>query len=77
MQVWQKTIHSFKRYLVYKTMTLKKRLRSPKTYITCLKPTTVIFSCRSGGYPSIGSKHISFLGEKLTFIKLTFDLDKG
>ena len=55
---------------------LEKKVKVTKN-LTCLKPTTVIYSCRSGGYPSIGSKHISFLGEKLTFIKLTFDLDKG
>ena len=30
MQVWRKSIHWFKRYSTYKTMTLKMRCRSPK-----------------------------------------------
>ena len=36
----------------------------------------MIYTFKSGAKSSIGSKHISFFG-KMTFIKLTSDLDNG
>ena len=55
-----KNIHLFKRYPIYKTMTLERGQCHQN-----LKPTTMIYKCKSGVYPSIGciifSKNFTYL----------------